>query len=274
MPILAQKEKDIEMLTNIQDYLASVVHKDDKKLDAMQRAVEKLVMRSEQTDVLGDAQKILDEICVSKVKSEKDLNEKLYNGKILPLIGLLFVDAKFETVLEKAMLKSIDFQLEISGDVSNLEKIISQLELTNIIGDLIENSFTAIEHLDIDQPCHKVLFSIKNTDAGYELSISDNGIPFNIDVLIKLGVERVTTHPSGNGYGYETIFESLNKYAASLIITEYAPKTNAYSKNITIKFDGKTDYIIKSFRADTIKKNNSNTNLLILSLDNDLALIS
>ena len=263
--ILAQKEKDIAVLTNMHDYLASVVHKDDKKLDAMQRAVEKLVMRSEQTEVLEDAHNILNEISISRDKAEKDFNKKIFDGKSLPLTGLQIVDAKFETVSERAMLKSIDFDLAVNGDVSGFDQIIPQFDLANIIGDLTENSFTAIKHLDKDLTCHKVQFSIGITDNSYELSISDSGIPFNIDILIKLGVARVTSHPDdgGSGYGYETIFELLNEYGASLIITEYKPVPYAYSKNIAILFDGKADFIIKSFRADAIRKQNANTNLTI-----------
>jgi len=263
--ILAQKEKDISVLTNMHDYLASVVHKDDKKLDAMQRAVEKLVMLSEQTEVLEDAQNILNEISISRDKAEKDFNKKIFDGKSLPLTGLQIVDAKFETVSERAMLKSIDFDLAVNGDVSGFDQIIPQFDLANIIGDLTENSFTAIKHLDKDLTCHKVQFSIGITDNSYELSISDSGIPFNIDILIKLGVARVTSHPDdgGSGYGYETIFELLNEYGASLIITEYKPVPYAYSKNIAILFDGKADFIIKSFRADAIRKQNANTNLTI-----------
>jgi len=263
--ILAQKEKDISVLTNMHDYLASVVHKDDKKLDAMQRAVEKLVMRSEQTEVLEDAQNILDEINISRDKAEKDFNKKIFDGKALPLTGLQIVDAKFETVSERAMLKSIDFDLAVNGDVGGFDQIIPLFDLANIIGDLTENSFTAIKHLDKDLTCHKVQFSIGITDNSYELSISDSGIPFNIDILIKLGVARVTSHPDdgGSGYGYETIFELLNEYGASLIITEYEPVPYAYSKNIAVFFDGKADFIIKSFRADAIRKQNANTNLTI-----------
>lgn len=263
-----QRERDFAVLKDMHDYLASVVHKDDKKLDAMQRAVEKLIMRSNQTDVLDDAILILDAINTSRAKADKEYNKKLLDGISLPLTGLQIVDAKFETVFERALIKSIDFDLEIDGDISGFEQIIPQFDLVNVIGDLAENSFIAIKHLGKDQPCQKIQVTLGFTDNIYELSISDSGIPFNVDVLLKLGVERVTSHPDdgGSGYGYETIFGILNEHGASLIITEYESVSYAYSKNIVIRFDGKSDYIIKSFRADTIRKQNTNTNLAILDL--------
>ena len=266
--ILEQKEKDNAVLRDMQDYLSSVVHKEGKKLDAMRRAVEKVVMRSEQTDVLIDAKKILNEIRNSRNKAANDYNQKVLNSIILPLTGMQIVDAKFEMVSEKAVLKSIDFDLEINGDVSDFEHVIPQFDLVNIIGDLTENSFTAIKYLDKIQPFHKIHFTIGNTNNIYELCISDSGIPFNIETLFKLGVERVTSHPDdgGSGYGYETIFELLNECGASLIITEYEPVPYVFSKTVVIRFDGKMDYILKSFRANKIKNQNTNINLTIKNL--------
>jgi len=276
--ILAQKERDTAELTSMReylasvvhqhDYLASVVHKDDKRLDAMQRAVEKLAMRSEQPDILADVQIILHEIDMARDKDEKNYTKELLGETVLPQTGLQIVDAKFETVLERARLKSVAFSLEVNGDVTGLAKIIAQFDLANLIGDFTENAFTAIKYLAKDQPFHKIQFTVGTLDNGYELSCSDSGIPFNIDTLLKLGVARVTSHSDdgGSGYGYETIFGLLHECGASLVITEYEPAPFTYSKMISIRFDGKTDYIIRSFRADTIKKQNTNSGLTILNL--------
>jgi len=263
--IIEQKEKDMTVLKDMHDYLASVVHRDDKKLGAMQRAVEKLIMRSQQWDVLEDAKNILDEISISREKDERDYNNKVLGGKTLPLTDLQIVDAKFETLAEKAMLKSVDFGLEVNGNASGFGSIILEYELSNIIGDLAENAFIAVQSQDQS----KIQFSIGKSDTGYELSVSDSGIPFDTDILFKLGTERVTSRPNdgGSGYGYETIFGLLDEYGASLIITEYEPVSDDYSKNITIRFDGKADYIIKSFRADALRKQNADTKFTIHNLE-------
>lgn len=265
--ILEQKEKDYNVLREMHDYLAMVVHKDDKKLDAMQRAVEKVVLQSDQSDVLSDAGKILEEISLSRERTEREFYEKVYNGRELPKTGLGIVDAKFETVSERAMLKGIDITLELEGDVRGLDRVIPQFDLANIIGDLAENAFIALKHLGEEQPCRKIEFGIRESDNGYELSMSDSGIPFETEVLLKLGVERVTSHAEegGSGYGYETIFGLLREYGASLIITEYEPVPYAFSKNIAIRFDGREEYMIRSYRADILRKRNSNTYLIITS---------
>ena len=266
--ILEQKEKDISVLKKMQEFLASTDHQNSKILDGMQRTVKKLIMRSEQTDVLDDAHKFLEQLDISRKKADMNFNRKIYDGKTLPQTGIMMVDSKFETVFEKAMLKSVDFDLEIHGDISGFNQVILDIELMNIIGDLSENAFNAIQSLDNDQTYRKIRFIMEKNDAGYELSVSDSGIPFNIDILLKLGTERVTSRldDGGSGYGYERIFELLNEYGASLIITEYEPAPYDYSKNIAIRFDGKSDYIIKSFRVAALKKQNADTKFTIQNL--------
>ena len=253
--ILEEKERDFAVLKNVHDYLVSVVHRDDKKLGAMKRAVEKLVMRSEQADVLEDALKILEEIDMSKSKDEIEYNENVLGGNVLPLTGLQIVDAKFETVFEQAMLKNIDFKLEVNGDIDDFGGI-HEFEIANIIGDLTTNAFIAINSLGQSQSCRKILLVIGKNEADYTLSISDSGIPFNPNVLLKLGAKRITSRPNngGSGIGFETIFKLLNEHNASLKITEYINNSGSYTKNIEINFNKKSQYIIKSYRADELRK--------------------
>ena len=266
--ILDEKEKDNELLTKAHDYLASVVHKDNKKIDALQRAIEKLILKTQQIDILSDAQKILEEIKESKAQAATELCESLNNKVILPQTGLPLVDAKFEMLLENAVNNHIDFNFEINGNIDDIEKSISQLDLVNIIGDFAENSFIAIQHLDKKETHRTVLFILQKVNSIFEISVSDNGIPFEIDTLVNLGIKRTTTHANdgGSGYGYITIFKNIHKHGASLLITEHQPDTCAYSKSILLRFDNMCHYTVKSFRADTIRKRNNNGNLTIKDL--------
>ena len=263
--IYEEKERDFAVLSKVHHYLESVVHRDDKKLNAMKRAVEKLVMRSNQVDILEDASKILKEIEMSKNKDEIEYKEKILGNKSLPLTGMQIVDAKFETVAEQAMLKSIDFELKVDGDVGDFDDI-HEFEIANIVGDLTENAFIAIDSLGNKQSCRKIQFRIRKDDFEYSLSIYDSGISFDADVLLKLGTERITSRPDdgGSGIGFETIFKILTEYGASLKIVEYADNSCGYTKNIEIDFDNKSEYMIKSYRASELKKLNSGTKFIIL----------
>ena len=52
-----------------------------------------------------------------------------------------------------------------------------------------------------------------------------------------------------------TTFETLNETKASLIIEEINPdQRTCYTKSVTIRFDGKCEYRVKSYRTKDIKK--------------------
>ena len=91
---------------------------------------------------------------------------------------------------------------------------------------------------------------------------SSNFIP----TLLKLGKEAITTHKDtgGSGIGFMTTFETMQECKASLIIEEKQPiSNNDYTKSITIRFDGKNEYIIKSYRADKIQEQKTEDRIII-----------
>lgn len=64
-----------------------------------------------------------------------------------------------------------------------------------------------------------------------------------------------------------TTFETLKECKASLIIEErHEIKDNDYTKAIIIRFDGKNEYKIRSYRADKIKEKNEDNRIIIEDL--------
>ena len=64
--------------------------------------------------------------------------------------------------------------------------------------------------------------------------------------------------------GFFTSFETLKKCRASIIISEF--KDNIYSKKISFIFDGKNDYIIKSYRYKELIDTISRSDIKILEV--------
>ena len=103
-------------------------------------------------------------------------------------------------------------------------------------------------------------------DKYYEFCVYDTGVEFEIETLLKLGLEPVTTHKNtgGTGIGFISTFETINKCKASLIIQEKNKEnTNNYTKAVIIRFDGKKEYRIKSYRANEIKKQVKDNRIII-----------
>ena len=61
-----------------------------------------------------------------------------------------------------------------------------------------------------------------------------------------------------------TTFETLSKTKGSLIIEEkYSMNNVDYTKVIKIRFDNKNEYRINSYRAEEIRKQNTDERILI-----------
>lgn len=77
-----------------------------------------------------------------------------------------------------------------------------------------------------------------------------NGQPFLPEFFQDFGLKAHTTHAGngGSGIGLMDIWKLKKKYRASLVITEYAPGTYSYSKQISLIFDAKKHYIIQTYR--------------------------
>lgn len=105
-------------------------------------------------------------------------------------------------------------------------------------------------------------------DGAYELSIYDTGVEFDIPTLLKLGTEPITTHKNdgGSGLGFMTTFETLKSCKASLVIEEYDAAVTNYTKSVTVRFDGKCEYRIYSYRADKIKSESNNRKIIIKNI--------
>ena len=248
-----EKTGDLEQTRKAHDYMASEIHKDLKTLDALQKVVEDIVAKSEQTEILETSRTVLLEIKTYRERLTTGLSKRIYSGKTLPQTRLPLVDAKCEILLEEATYRNIEFDFEINGKIKGIIQAIPQLDLVNIIGDLVDNSFVAIKHMQSLVKYRGVQISIGMVDDKYELNVKDSGIPFAIDTLNHLGEKPITTHldEGGSGYGYMTVFEILKSCGASLTITEY--EAGIYSKCVTIRFDKKAKYIIKTYRADQLK---------------------
>ena len=77
-----------------------------------------------------------------------------------------------------------------------------------------------------------------------------NGQPFLPEIFQDFGLKAHTTHAGngGSGIGLMGIWKLKKKYRASLVITEYAPGTYSYTKQISLIFNAKKHYIIQTYR--------------------------
>lgn len=240
--------------------LAEVNHKFSSRIRALEDFSCKMIERPEIAELMrcefGNEFADFEE-AVKNVSEEfsSEMKHTVIIRKKLPKTGVFGVDNLLEYMCKESAKNGIDFDVKINGNILFMvQKIIDSKMLETLLGDHIKDAIIAINS---SQNTYKnILVTIGIVKECYEISIYDTGIEFEIDTLLKLGLERITTHKStgGSGIGFMTTFETLAKTKASLIIEEKHPITNNdYTKIVRIRFDGKKEYRIKSYRQNEIE---------------------
>lgn len=250
---LAEKQNEIDSLKQDKKDVSKITHEFYNR----QKALELLVASNMNSDNI-DKENISPNVLKIIESLTNEYSERFEQSKELPKLdetGIPEIDNMFKYMQSECCSNNINFNLKIMGNIHYLvNNIIPKNKLETLIGDHLRDAINAVNLIDEDNKEILAILGIKNKK--YEFSVYDNGVDFTIDTLMKLGLESVTTNAErgGTGTGFMTTFETLAETKASLIITEY-PKTkdNTYTKCVTIKFDGKKQYKIVSYRSEELK---------------------
>lgn len=247
---LAEKDENIQRLTEQNDSMRVANHKIAHRLSALERSVAKLVLTEGDSDGLSI---ISDDIMRLSREYQNEIG-RINTKPHLPTTKISMIDDIFEHFAVRCMENDIVFGLNVIGSIPYMtEHIIKQNKLETMIGDHLQNALVAVNAGS--NTFRSILVKLGLMGDFYELSVLDGGIPFELDTLVKLGTERVTTHPDdgGSGIGFMTTFETMREYGASMIIDETESSGTTFSKSVTIRFDKANDYIIRTPRADELR---------------------
>lgn len=257
------KEKD-ETIKNLELELANVLeinHKYNHRLSAMEKAVTKLGYKlqanEEFAEEYADILSSLNELS----KEYKEEIASISKENELPKTNIFSIDNLLEYMKLEAEKSKIGFELKVNFDINEIiENKISKNRLETLLTDHIKDAIIAINSSENKERKIKVSF---DKDKDYQIKFYDTGIEFEIETLLNLGLERITTHKmsGGTGIGFMTTFETLKECKASLIIEEY--NKQEYTKAVIIKFDDKSEYRIHSYRAEEIKNKTKNNRIII-----------
>lgn len=264
---IKQKDEKIKVLSEEKFKISKINHEFYNRQKALEMTVNDFINNTnmEVGRELAITNKInsLSKEYSNKMKSIKQVEK-------LSITGIEEIDEMFKYMQIECIKNNIDFKLKIEGNVYPLvNNIIEKDRLVTLIGDHLKDAIIAINFSKNKFKSIIAILGIKNNC--YEFCICDTGIEFQIETLLKLGLEPVTTHKEtgGTGIGFISTFETLKKCNASLIIDEkHEESNNDYTKSVTIKFDGKRQYIIKSYRADKIKDKAEDDRIIIKRNDN------
>jgi len=224
-------EEEHAKLRESNQLMEELIHRDNKLLAALYAAVE----HTGQAPLRTEIEALMQDRMAAIGKAQRAY-------KALPKTNDAMLDGVMQSMLAQASERDIQFDLALFDDIARLLETVAPVKLCALLSDLLENAMIAVTCSEY----RRVFASFGYRDGCYELSVQDSGIPFEKATLEKLGRERASTHlgQGGSGIGYMAIFGILREYGASLIITQNAPKAFRFAKTVTVRFDGKGEYIV------------------------------
>lgn len=258
---IASKDAEIKSLSEEKYKISKLNHEFYNRQKALIHKVEEIMNMNTETAEELDLSKQINDL----TKEHTDKAKEIKTLDKLPITGITEIDDMFKYMQSECKSKNIQFNLQINGNIYHMiNNKIAQNKLVTMIGDHLRDAIIAIE---FSENSFKSILAILGENNGlYEFCVFDTGIEFKIDTLLKLGLEPATTHKDsgGTGIGFMTTFETMSETKASLIINEMHEMNNTdYTKSITIRFDGKNEYRIKSYRSDEIKKKLKDNRIII-----------
>lgn len=237
---IINKQKEIEKLEQENLNFSKKSHSMAHKQRALEYKLNHLLMKEETSKEL-------------EIKTEiEKLSKELYQIPIedLPSTEITQIDDMLEFMQSECVKNKIDFNLQIIGNVYHIiNNIITVEQLEILIADHIKDAIIAIKHTDNINK--SILVKLGKIDGCYGLYIYDSGIEFEKETLKNLGKKPSTTHKDegGTGMGFMNTFDTLNECKGSLIIKEIGkPSKDNFTKIIMIKFYGKNEYKVESYR--------------------------
>ena len=253
---IEEKNNEILKYKNEKDEISRITHEFYNK----QKAMELVVKENLNPNIDKKVRKKLSKNVLKMIHNlTEDYSNEFNVIKELPELDkteIPEIDTMFKYMQSECAKNNIRFKLKIMGNIYPLvNNIISKNKLETLIGDHLRDAINAISKSNNENKEIFVIIGAK--DEKYELCIYDTGIEFEIDTLLKLGKERVTTCKDigGSGIGFLTTFETMKETKASLIISEKTPNDKRYyTKSVTIRFDDKNQYRVQSYRKEEIRK--------------------
>ncbi len=242
---LASSQQEQRNITEKNEELAKIIHRDNKLIPSMMIAVENCIKGGS----AADAQGVLDELKKMYEERTDAVLSIVESATPLKKTGDFTIDSIMEFLRGIGVKHKAEMSVEAEENAVTLlrEKFVDVTELNTMLCDLGENALIAAKS-------GKVKFSFNCPDNMPQISIYDSGEPFAVQVLAEMGKKKITTniHDGGTCTGLFQTFKILKTYAASFIIDE-ADCGEEFTKRVIIIPDGKGRHIIRSCREEVKK---------------------
>lgn len=267
--LIEKQNQEILYYKGEADYLAELIHRDNKMIPAITRTI----LYSYENHLPLD---------LSEWETDSPLCEKLkqlydermdaletHQKKVLdcPPTGFDTVNATLSFMKSEAQNAGIPFHVVLFDNlVSTIPGKISEDDFNHMLSDLLANALNACRNVSNAS----IQVYLGKMDGISTIKICNTGTVFAMETLNCLGLAKHTTHPNtgGSGIGLMSIWKIKQKYAATLLIDENIDTDTASTYTyMNILFNGKNHYMIQSNRHKELVESINRPDVMIIPKD-------
>lgn len=247
---VAELNLKIQKLSEDNEKLARITHRDNTLITTLKNSTVKYLS----TDFKNPAEAI-----AARDKLISNINALSAGRTSLPAnynertprefhTDISLLDELLHHMDETAIERKIEFAVHFGTELADfVPKDISESDLVHTVDDLLKNAFKATT------TCEKRVVQLQFYKLGkhFVIEVADSGIPFEVESLVNMGIEKRTTYVDGSGIGLMDIWSTKNKYGATYHLEEYSVAA-PFSKKISLTLDKKNRYSIRTWRKNEI----------------------
>lgn len=195
---IKEKDNKINEILEENKAIATINHKYSSRIKALEEFSSKIVSKPElvekmKTEFGEDYTAFSAQIKRISQEYSNEMKTKVTKENAIPKTGIFGIDTLLEHMSTEATKSNISLDVKINASINYMvEDIISESALETLLGDHIKDAIIAINCSNNTN--RRILVVISIVDKCYEINFYDTGIEFEIDTLIKLGKEQITTH--------------------------------------------------------------------------------
>lgn len=195
---IKEKDNKINEILEENKAIATINHKYSSRIKALEEFSSKIVSKPElvekmKTEFGEDYTAFAAQIKRISQEYSNEMKTKVTKENAIPKTGIFGIDTLLEHMSTEATKSNISLDVKINASINYMvEDIISESALETLLGDHIKDAIIAINCSNNTN--RRILVVISIVDKCYEINFYDTGIEFEIDTLIKLGKEQITTH--------------------------------------------------------------------------------
>ena len=267
--LIEKQNQEILYYKGEADYLAELIHRDNKMIPAITRTI----LYSYENHIPLDlsewetASPLYDKL--KQLYDERMDALETHQKKALacPPTGFDTVNATLSYMKSEAQNAGIPFHVVLFDDlVSTIPEKISEDDFNHMLSDLLANALNACKGI----AGASIQVYLGKMDGISTIKICNTGTVFDVETLNHLGLVRHTTHPDtgGSGIGLMSIWRIKHKYAATLLIDEnFDTNTASAYTYMNILFNGKNHYMIQSNRHKELSTYINRPDVMIIPKD-------